>query len=151
MSSIAFSPDGKTIATGAGASTYAPENDEGLLMLWSTANLSAGPIANVLAHRSGVQAVAWHPDGRRLATSGDEDTTVKIWDSEDIAAGPLWTTLGSGEHLKPIQAIAFSHAGTRLASGSSDTTVKLWRLEPTPRAHPSGGPAPRGSRACVFV
>jgi WD40 repeat protein len=65
--SVAFSPDGKTVATG---------NQGGTVKLWSTATRQE--ILVLKGHSGRVHAVAFSPDGSLLA-SGSEDTTVKLW------------------------------------------------------------------------
>jgi WD40 repeat protein len=69
-----------------------------------------------------VSAVAFAPDGSRLA-SGSADGTVRLW---DVAAGKQlrqWTG-----HRAGVKAVAFSPDTTKLASASHDTTVLVWEL-----------------------
>jgi WD40 repeat protein len=47
--------------------------------------------------------------------------TAKVW---DVATGRLLHTLSG--HSQPLECLAFSRDGTRLATGSTDTVVKLW-------------------------
>ncbi|MEJ7616205.1 MAG: hypothetical protein WKF30_04360 [Pyrinomonadaceae bacterium] len=61
------------------------------------------------------------PDGRIMATGSNDDKTVKLW---DVASGRELATLHG--HAGPIQSLAFSPDGRRLATGSEDHTVKLW-------------------------
>jgi WD40 repeat protein len=70
---------------------------------------------------SSVQAVAYAPDGR-LVASGDDGGAVRLWDAEtgQPAGGPL---VG---HEGPVRAVAFSPDGRRLASAGEDGTVRLW-------------------------
>jgi WD40 repeat protein len=67
-----------------------------------------------------VLAVAWSPDGRRLA-SASSDQTVRLWDA--ATGQPLATLTG---HTSYVLAVAWSPDGRRLASASSDMTVRLW-------------------------
>jgi WD40 repeat protein len=70
---VAFSPDGKTIATG---STDFGEYGKGDVRLWDA---RTGKQIRVLSgHRYAVMSVAFSPDGRTLA-SGSDDKTAKVW------------------------------------------------------------------------
>lgn len=72
----------------------------------------------------GVHAIAFSPDGQRLATGG-LDGQVKVWQAD----GTLLFTLD--EHGDRIWGLDFSPDGEVLASGSADGTVKLWRPDGT--------------------
>jgi WD40 repeat protein len=76
-------------------------------------------------HLSWVQAVAFSPDGRLLA-SGSDDHTVRLWDP---TTGATVQTLEG--HSDSVQAVAFSPDGRLLASGSDDRTVRLWDVKTT--------------------
>src|SRR5262249_30285003 len=71
-------------------------------------------------HTRGVHAVAYSPDGLRLA-SGSQDNTLKVWD-----AGSGQDLLTLEGHTDWVSDVAYSPDGSRIASGSSDRTLKVW-------------------------
>jgi WD40 repeat protein/serine/threonine protein kinase len=71
-------------------------------------------------HRGQVWSVAFGPEGKRLASAGD-DCKIRMW---DLATGQEISVFDG--HAQPVVSVAFSPNGKRLASGSSDGTVKLW-------------------------
>jgi tetratricopeptide (TPR) repeat protein len=74
-------------------------------------------------HTGGVHGVAYGPDGRHLASAGD-DTAVKVW---DVTTGREVLTLRG--HSGPVHGVAYSPDGRRLASASDDGMVKVWDTE----------------------
>ena len=70
-------------------------------------------------------ALAFTPDGSRLATAGGVSQTVLLFDLRNPDAAPL---LLEGGHKGSVRAVAFSPDGARLASTSEDRTVRLWDL-----------------------
>jgi WD40 repeat protein len=106
--SVAFSPDGKTLASG---------GDEKIVRLWDVQKKKQ---VGVLQHPGWVCSVAFSPDGKLLA-SGSWDHTVRLWD----VGGQEQVAILRG-HTGGVQAVAFSPDGKRLASGSGDGTVLLW-------------------------
>jgi len=67
-----------------------------------------------------VSAVAWSPDGRRLATAG-KDYNIYIWEA---ATGRQLNVLSG--HSVYITSVAFNQAGNLLASASFDDVIRLW-------------------------
>src|SRR5439155_13710523 len=110
--SVAFSPDGRSLASGSRDNT---------IKLWHVAAGQVG--ATLTGHQSTVWSVAFSPDGRSLA-SGSGDNTIKLW---DVATGQVRATLTG--HQNPVASVAFSPDGRSLASGSGDNTIKLWGVE----------------------
>lgn len=91
------------------------------LLLCCTAASAAPPEPTVLkAHDGWVSAVAFNPDGSRLAVAS-ADKTVSVWDTN------TWKeTLRLKGHTDYVSAVAWSADGKQLLSGSFDHTAKLW-------------------------
>jgi WD40 repeat protein len=110
MLSLAYSPDGKTLASASYDKT---------VMLW---NPDEGEQLRILeGHTDWVYAVAWSPDGTMLASCG-RDQTIIIWDP---ASGDILVQLEEG-HEETIQALAWSPDGKLLASGAQDNRIVVW-------------------------
>jgi WD40 repeat protein len=113
--SVAFSPDGRRLATGA---------EEDMVRIWDVQ--TGQELLKLRGHSGEVYTVAFSPDADgRWVASGGEDSTVKIWDSH---TGKLLRSFRGHKGL--VSSLAFSPDGRRLVSGSRDKTVKVWDLTP---------------------
>ena len=148
--SVAYSPDGQTLASGSDDTTiklwnvktgnllqtltgrsnsvaYSPDGQtlasgSGYgIELW---NVKTGNLLQTLtAHSNTVNSVAYSPDGQTLA-SGSSDDTIKLW---NVKTGNLLQTFTG--HSYSVHSVAYSPDGQTLASGSSDRTIKLWNVK----------------------
>jgi WD40 repeat protein len=109
VSAVAWSPDGKHIASGSWDKT---------VQVWDAVN--GGNVSTYKEHSSKVYAVAWSPDGKRIASGGD-DHTVQVWDAVDGSHVIVYKG-----HSYAVLEVAWSPDGKRIASGSLDKTVQVW-------------------------
>jgi WD40 repeat protein len=111
VTSAAFSPDGKTLASGSADHT---------IKLWEAG--TGRELRTLAGHTDYVNSVAFSPDGQTLA-SVSRDHTIKLW---EVGTGRELRALT--EHTAPVTSVAFSPDGKTLASGSMDRTIKLWEV-----------------------
>ena len=113
VKSVAFSPDGKTFASGGG---------DNVIHLWDVG--TGKRTMTLFGHTHWVFGLAFSPDGKTLA-SGSIDSDIRLWDAH------------TGEHKKTltghsawVRSIAFSPDGKTLVSGSDDGSVLIWEINP---------------------
>jgi WD40 repeat protein len=107
VSAVAFSADGRWVATGSLDHTA---------KLWDA--MTGQEKCTLEGHTGGVVGVAFHPDSGRLATAAD-DGTVKVWGVD----GKLLLSVSGGG---PVHAVAYSPDSKLLAAGLDNGVVKLW-------------------------
>jgi WD40 repeat protein len=114
VTALAFSPDGKLLATGGGVPSR-----EGEVVLWDLGG--AKPVRKFdQPHSDAVLALDFSPDGKFLATAA-ADRFMKL---TEVATGrPLKSFEGHAGH---VLAVSFQRTGRTLATGSADNTVKVW-------------------------
>jgi WD40 repeat protein/tetratricopeptide (TPR) repeat protein len=109
VKSVAFSPDGKRLASGC---------VDHKIRVWDAAT---GALLHALAVQEGeIHSVTFSSNGEWLA-SGGEDSMIRLWDA---TTGALLRTLEG--HKGGIHSVAFSSNGQWLVSASQDDTIKLW-------------------------
>jgi WD40 repeat protein len=125
---VAVSPDGKTVVSG---------GRDCALRLWNaeSGDLLSGPWK---LHKDRVWSVTWSPDGSRIA-SCSADGNLIIWNARPespLGETFLWpTSTGHGD----VRTVAYCPKGGRVATGGNDCTIKIWddagHLRATLRGH----------------
>ena len=111
VTSVRFSPDGKTFATA---------SVDGTVLLWDSEHITGILKATLTEHRDDVNSVSFSPDGKTIASAVD-DNTVRVWDIN------TWTEKATLiGHTSDILSVSFSPDGKTIATGSADHTVRMW-------------------------
>jgi WD40 repeat protein len=110
---VVFSPDGNTLADAGG---------EGIV-LWEVLTKQKR-FSLPERHFYWRGGIAFSPDGRLLASSGNLHETVRVW---DLAKGLELEPFRG--HRNSVNGVAFSPDGARLATASGDGTVLLWQVD----------------------
>ncbi|MBI1916197.1 MAG: PQQ-binding-like beta-propeller repeat protein [Planctomycetes bacterium] len=119
VETLAFSPDGKTLALGT----------------WGTVKLLDPSTGKELPapsrHKDWVCSVAFSPDGKFLVSAGGNEFAPARNDYKTIGEVKLWDVAARTErslkgHTNKVFAAAFSRDSKTLATGSADRTVRLW-------------------------
>jgi len=119
VTAVAWSPDGKYIASG---------GDDHTVQVWNAKTGTRLLISR--GHAGGVHALTWSPDSTRIASASAgpsisggpaSDNTVQIWNAS--SGKSIYTYHG---HSNGITSVACSPGGKRIASSSTDYTVQVW-------------------------
>ena len=114
VTSIAFSPDGRWLATGAGRSDWS-------ILLWDLKTGTSGALPE--SGTGPTAAIAFSPDGTLLATSSFPEHHVRLWDVKTKRLNRL-----IAGHASTVNSIAFSPDGSLLATAVNDGMLRLWTM-----------------------
>jgi WD40 repeat protein len=133
ISSIAFAPDGRTLASagkaderghwdsarGSVTRRWRSETDK-VVRVWDRATGTA--IRELRGHQEAVLHITFAPNARTLVSAG-EDKTIRIWDVD--SGGQVWVLEG---YERPVVFVIFSPDGKTLATSSDVGEVRLWSV-----------------------
>ena len=111
MSAVAFTPDGRILATG---------GEEGTAKLWDVQ--TRREIVTLKGHLRGIRALNISPDGSRLVTSAGGIESVKLW---DVNTQQELITLASEGVI--ITSLGFSPDGNKIVGRSDQGRARIWR------------------------
>lgn len=130
VSSVAYAPDGRTLASG---------GHDGTVRLWDTGGTALGEPLRL--GRGRVGAVAFAPPDRDLVAATGEGGIIRVWDVRDRERPRAVGRPLVSHDEENVVSVAFAPDGRMLATAGDDGTVRLWDLSDPARPAPLGEPA----------
>jgi WD40 repeat protein len=127
IDTLAFSPDGKTLASGSFAQSYVGV----AVILWDVA--THRPVGSPMkGHTGGILSLAFSPDGKVLA-SGSEDNTLRLWDVAGRKPLANYDLVNArNPHKSEVLSVQFMRDGKTLISADSGNHILIQELEFSP-------------------
>jgi len=112
VSTIEYSPDGKTILSG---------DRDGLVVLWDITNLKELEIYT--GHKSGIVDLAFSPDGSNFVSVALDNTLIKR------VIGQEATQPQVPQHVPDVSTVAYSSDGSYIITGGNDRNINIWTAQ----------------------
>ena len=124
--SVAYSPDGKLLASAAYRRAVDELNPSGRVWDTETGRL----LFELKGHDGGLIYIAFSPDGKYLATASD-DHTAKLWNAQ--TGREIRTFTGDTDH--DVIAVDFSPNSSFILTGSENETARIWNVDTRETVH----------------
>jgi WD40 repeat protein len=114
VEALAFSPDGKTLAS---------SGQDHTLILWNMENVGGGChiLPTIVEHATAGLALAFSPDGKTLIVGGERSLVIWSYEAGRCTSPRQFAT-------ETVRCLAFSADGRTLALGCDDGSVRLWDM-----------------------
>jgi WD40 repeat protein len=117
IGSARFSPDGKQLLT---------TGFDDTARIWDL-NPSQFQEVELVGHQAGyIKGISYSPDGKLIATSGDTDGTVRLWDQSGKQVNQLQVFPAFTD--RRVLDVSYSPNGQQVAIASQDGVIRIWNI-----------------------